>query len=339
MKPTDELVRRRPTPEAERNEVSPERVVVLYVGGEGRSGSTLLSSMLGALPGMFSVGELRGIWQAINTNELCGCGAPFSECEFWTAVGDGAFGGWDKVDVPAMQILDATYARHRALPRVLIPGLEKDRGHNLSQYRVALASLYAAVKEVSGCYVIVDSTKDPSYAFLLRGVRGIDLRVVHLVRDSRGVAYSWSKADVERPEYANHPSLSRTFMDKRPAWKAAILWSAKNLLLQGLGRSSVPLMVERYESLVANPNHDLSRIMALVEDFAPRIDAVPEGTFDALPHHTLGGNRVRFARGNVSLRVDEEWRREMGARQRFVVSVLTLPLLVWYGYVGRTSAP
>ncbi len=48
---------------------------VLYVGGWGRSGSTLLSHLLGRLPGMVSVGELRYVWQAgVEANELCGCG-------------------------------------------------------------------------------------------------------------------------------------------------------------------------------------------------------------------------------------------------------------------------
>ena len=35
---------------------------VLYIGGWGRSGSTLLSHLLGGLDGMVSVGELRYVW-------------------------------------------------------------------------------------------------------------------------------------------------------------------------------------------------------------------------------------------------------------------------------------
>ena len=34
----------------------------------------------------------------------------------------------------------------------------------------------------------------PSYAFVLRRISDIDLRFVHLVRDSRGVVYSWQKS-------------------------------------------------------------------------------------------------------------------------------------------------
>ena len=40
------------------------RAQVLYVGGWGRSGSTLLSHMLAQVAGHVSVGELRYVWQA-----------------------------------------------------------------------------------------------------------------------------------------------------------------------------------------------------------------------------------------------------------------------------------
>ena len=38
---------------------------VLYIGGYGRSGSTVLDRVLGALPDVVSVGEIRSIWGAV----------------------------------------------------------------------------------------------------------------------------------------------------------------------------------------------------------------------------------------------------------------------------------
>ena len=62
---------------------------VLYIGGMGRSGSTLLAYLLGQLQGYVVAGELKFIWQnGIRDNELCGCGAPFRECAFWQGVGE-----------------------------------------------------------------------------------------------------------------------------------------------------------------------------------------------------------------------------------------------------------
>src|SRR5258706_786037 len=71
-------------------------VRVLFIGGMGRSGSTLLDRMLGSAPGVVSVGELRKFWRrGVVTNELCGCGQPIRECPFWRDVAREAFGGFE----------------------------------------------------------------------------------------------------------------------------------------------------------------------------------------------------------------------------------------------------
>src|SRR4028119_1802817 len=57
-----------------------------------------------------------------------------------------------------------------------------------------LERLYRAIQRVSGAGVIVDSSKRFSYAVLLSLLPFGDLRVVHLVRDSRAVAYSWARS-------------------------------------------------------------------------------------------------------------------------------------------------
>lgn len=71
-----------------------EPVTVLYIGAFGRSGSTILGQVLGRMPGFVNVGEAWQVWQrGLRENERCGCGQPFRSCEFWSAVGDEAFGG------------------------------------------------------------------------------------------------------------------------------------------------------------------------------------------------------------------------------------------------------
>ena len=54
---------------------------VLYIAGVGRSGSTLLERMLGAVPGSVNTGELNAIFSRVATqDQRCGCGEPFSAC-------------------------------------------------------------------------------------------------------------------------------------------------------------------------------------------------------------------------------------------------------------------
>ena len=60
---------------------------VLYIAGLGRSGSTIISNLLGQLENVFSAGELSWIWsRGILANEPCGCGKKFLECGIWKQI-------------------------------------------------------------------------------------------------------------------------------------------------------------------------------------------------------------------------------------------------------------
>src|SRR4029078_5765586 len=79
---------------------------VLFIAGWGRSGSTLLDRILGQVPGVFSAGELRHIWQrGVGEDRLCGCGEPFASCSVWRKVSEISFGGWEELDLDEVQSL------------------------------------------------------------------------------------------------------------------------------------------------------------------------------------------------------------------------------------------
>src|SRR6266516_4189116 len=166
---------------------------VLYIGGWGRSGSTLLDRMLGQVPGFASLGEVREIWQSgLAEGRSCGCGADFRDCPFWSEVGVRAFGGWARIDLDEALDLWRRFDRPWAIPILLAGRVGPSRGR-LRRYVGLLDRLYGAIGEVSGAAVLVDSSKLPSHALLVRLAPAVDLRLIHLVRDSRGVAYSWNK--------------------------------------------------------------------------------------------------------------------------------------------------
>ena len=272
-------------------------IAVLYIGGDGRSGSTLLSTILGNHDGYLPVGELPDVWHALETNERCGCGEPFSQCRFWRAVGDVAFGGWDHVDRVAVIAEHARFSRHRRVPELLLWSSRWRTNADFDAYCERLAVLYSAIQQVSGCTVIVDSTKSPAFAVLLRNVPRIDLRLVHLVRDSRGVAFSWSKQEIQNPQYANNPTLRDTPMATVSPWKSALTWDLKNALFACLAPGKQRLRVD-YEAVAADPTNALGRIRSFAErDKSPATGAGSRATFTSMPFHTLGGNPVRFKRG------------------------------------------
>jgi Sulfotransferase family len=313
-------------------EAAPVRV--LFIGGLGRSGSTLLDRMLGQLDGVWSVGELVHIWQrGLKENNLCGCGRRFRDCHFWRRVGEQAFGGWDAVDVDEVLALQHAVDRTRRVPLMCLPALWPPYRARLRRYLDLLDRLYLAVRQVAGAPLLVDASKHASHAFLLRRMPGLDLRLVHLVRDSRGVAFSWGKL-MRRREVVDAEALMATTTPLRMSAR----YLAHNALFHLLRRLGVPTLLLRYESLVRRPAAELHRVLGHAG--RPPADGelgfIGDGWVELGTSHALAGNPMRFERGRVPLRLDEEWRGKMRRRHRLLTAGSTWPLLLRYGYLrGR----
>lgn len=308
-------------------------VTVAYIGGCMRSGSTLLDRVLSRVPGFVSVGEVVHLWdRGVRLNELCGCGVPFLECPFWTRVGSLAFGGWDALDVDEVIGLQRSVDRTRNIPLMLVARGRGAYGRRLARYASLLSRLYQGIEEASGGSVIVDSSKRASTAFMLRKVAGVRVLVLHLVRDSHGVAFSLMKK-VQRPEVTS----SVAFMPKATPVRSALEWLAVNGLFHALRTVGTPTTLVRYESLVTTTRDCIERIVtALGERSGPgQLDFINDGVVQLALDHTVSGNPMRFAVGDVDLRLDDAWLQNMPRIDRLVTTALTWPLLVKYGYVAR----
>ena len=311
------------------------RITVVYLGGFGRSGSTLVERMLGAVPGWVNVGELVDLARSVaRTDELCGCGVPFSACPVWTEVGDIAFGGWTEDVLDRLTRLQRAAARQRHLPRLL--GSPLPASEALTELRAAYTRIYQAVAEVTGAEVIVDASKGPALGQALAGAPGIDLRMLNVVRDPRAVAWSWNRR-VDRP----HVTSGDAQMWRIPAHRAAAQWSSLQVEMQAIaGLGGVRSTRLRYEDFVADPVYSLvCAIAALGLPLLPaELPVVTEGRVVLEPSHGLSGNPGRFRSGAVELRRDDSWATEMPATDRAVVTALTLPLLRAYGYPAGTRS-
>lgn len=312
-----------------RRPLQPAGPAVLFVGGFGRSGSTLVERVIEAAPQAVSLGEVVHLWRrGILEDELCGCGTAFSACPFWTAVGDKAFGGWSEVDVDEVLALHDAVDRQRRILRTLRPRGAAARDQIL-RYTSHYRAVYEAAAAVSAADVVVDSSKHGSLAVALGNDRRIDLRVLHLVRDSVAVAYSWSK-EVGRPETQGEAEMVRY-----STVRASVLWMSNNLLVQ-LARVRTPVHRMRYEDFVHAPSAALRRTwsaLRLPGEYEPEISA---GVGVELERgHSIGGNPMRFREGPLVIRPDEAWRTAMPARPRRLVKLLTFPVRAWYGYLGR----
>ncbi|MDH2428747.1 sulfotransferase [Sphaerisporangium sp. TRM90804] len=224
---------------------------MIFVGGLGRSGTTLLERMLGEVPGIAPLGEVVHLWErGVNHDEPCGCGQRFAVCPFWRRVGLRAFGGWSPGLADRILTLRNRVDRTRHIPALAV----RRCGVGLSGYTRAYSRVYEAAAQVAARPVVVDSSKHASLAFCLRTSPVVDLSVVHMVRDPRAVAHSWLR-QVRRPE-------DGTPMARWRPWRTATHWFVQNLAFELLAHRGGRVLRVRYEDLLDDPRTVLSALLA-----------------------------------------------------------------------------
>ena len=308
-----------------------DKIQVIYIAGMMRSGSTILGRLLGELPGAVHVGEL-GLFPspAFPTVCVCECRQPVASCEFWQAV-FGRVGGFDALDLTSLEKTRNEY-RLRTLPRRLLPQTAEQK-RRLGAYLDTLGALYKAVRDVSGARIIIDGSKDPLYGFHLSQAPGLDVHLVHLVRDSRAVAFSHQRVKKYLPHSADPGNLPRS-----APWQTALAWNATTLLL-GLARRPRPLLL-RYEDFVADPAAAVRRVWEPTGGPTPPLDFLQSPVLRLHQGHTVAGNPDRF-QSEVKIKPDLEWQTKMPPADRRIVTALTAPLLLRHGYLKpkRKSDP
>jgi len=307
-------------------------VAVAFVGGVGRSGSTLLCRMLHRVPSCIHVGEVCYLWRrGILENLPCSCGEPFLDCPFWTEVGQVGFGGWDQVDAARAERQRRSFSARGELFRAAT-GRASGRPEDLAAYTELNRTLFRAVRDVSGCSVIVDNSKVASEAYLRLQTDGLETKVVHLVRDSRGVTHSRSK-EVPREDIENRQ------MARVPPGKSVARWLIFNALLTAICRRSGDRMLLRYEDFVADPDTQFRRVVRFlgIAVEPAGLSFLHDDEVELVGDHGIWGNPMRLRMGTQRIRLDEEWRSKMSTTTKAEVTAASLPGLLRYGYLGRRS--
>ncbi|HOF18031.1 MAG TPA: sulfotransferase [Phycisphaerae bacterium] len=302
---------------------------VLFIAGCGRSGSTLLSRMLGQVGGFCDIGELHYLWKAgYGRNYPCGCGKAFRECEFWTAVTRAALGDLAERDVLAIRGRLHRIARVRRRPRILQPLLKTPAWRaDLRAYGGLLREILSEVQARTSCRVIVDSSKVPPHGLALAAAGDVRLHVVHLVRDPRAMAFSW-----QRRKTIPNPGGEPIEMYRMGYAKSARYWNRDNHAAAELEDRAESYLLLRYEDLVAAPGATMRTILAPLGAPDADLGFLAGGEVALPPSHSISGNPMRFESGAIPIRPDTEWQDAIDPAGRRTVTRITRRLRERYGY-------
>jgi hypothetical protein len=282
---------------------------VVYVMGAGRSGSTVLDTILNNHEDVIGVGELVHLFiEGSAQKENCSCGETRDACEIWKSVRE----RWSELTG-----LSSITEHERLMTKFTFAECLKQTH-----------ATYQAIAEATGKRVIIESSKNPLRAKLLCLTPGLDVRLVHLVRDARGVAWSRMKTFAKSKE-GGVPQDIRS----KPIQISAGYWLFMNFLSEQVRKTfpDQPSARIHYEEFVTTPERTLKEIGDVAGlDYSTISDRLLSGAPMA-PGHLYAGNRVRTA-GPIKLRSDMAWTEKLTPGQKRLTWLLAGHKLRQYGY-------
>jgi len=298
-------------------------IKVIYIAGSGRSGSTILDRVLGSLEGVFSLNEIYRIWQdGFIENNLCSCGKPFTVCPFWSAVVADAIK--DQSHIGRHFALSSGVEHSRHFPGLYTGMTSKKFKAKVEDYTEILRKLFFAIAKFSGEEIIVDSSKIPSRALILSRVPGIEVHILHVVRDVRAVVHAWQKN--------KYNPARRVSMRRYPAYRTIFFWIMRNAFSELLS-SKLPYVRVSYEDFASNPRGTLQSVVDRIQPVrGQRLPFTKDNSIYLEPVHSISGNPQRFSFGVTTLRLDDEWRLNLDPMTRKLAYLFAYPLNARYGY-------
>jgi hypothetical protein len=308
------------------------RPTIIYIAGYGRSGSTLLDIILGAHPEATSLGEVGRLWELYYSDrEPCSCGLKYCDCPFWSRR--------DLLplnhDTPRQMAYYRKLTRHvegwRALPQIAFASGSADQKRT---YAEVMTHLFTGIARATGKKLLVDSSKT-SYGMAWRPLAlhklcGFEVRMVHLVRDVRGVMGSYVKGCNIRLRMGEDPRIPFSALRALYGWLVANLFAV-------VGRFFLPsgcYQLFRYEDLIRCPDKELTRMGRFLnldlEDAIQRIQTA--GAFQA--GHFVAGNRLA-GDGEVRVRLHSEPPTNLKLHHRLLAALWAWPMTLYAALAGH----
>ena len=311
------------------------KINLVYIASIGRSGSTLLESMLGAHSHVQTMGELH-IWPHEIEGHVrpCSCGEFVGDCAFWSEMRSRV----DPLAQPSPR-LHFFREKHNAgrtlrLSRLKAYGADAEVSDEeklqIAMYGENNDTIFKAFLDVMEEQLgekpawIVDASKDPYRLLWLKRSGLFNIKVIHLVKNPNAFIYSVTKHLLHEGSGFN--------LHKRMYYTArqSVAWIIQNNLFSSIASrhlSPSDYMLVKYESLASHP-HDTFRDVCAMLDVPYELSAVEDFRKGSI--HTIAGNPMRYENRGIVL--DEKWKTRLPQSSKTLASLLTAVNKSRYGY-------
>ncbi|MBI1257295.1 MAG: hypothetical protein GC204_07480 [Chloroflexi bacterium] len=306
------------------NPINPH-LKILYIGGDVRSGTTIIDMLLGMNAHTLAIGEVNIIFRQlrkIDNPVKCSCGKTLHDCELWSQVMERFHTAF-----PAMTLEQADTITRKV---ETYPERLRDASRYWDDYVQIWRVMFAAIAEISGASVIIDSSKTGRHSLcrpLSLAQAEFDVSLLQMMRDPRAVTWSKLRREIDKGRLNGKSAIFRA------AFMSGLHWSITNASTtwQYGGGKKLPYYEMRYRDFMDHPAAKLQDIQQHFGlDFSRSIEIVEtDGEIDSA--HLASGNELRF-QSPLRLRPQPPTWKTALPRPAKVGVLVSAPIAHFYGY-------
>ena len=283
---------------------------IIYIMGAGRSGTTALATFLGNNNEIENIGEMHQFFEYLDGNKECSCGKSLNECNFWR----------NKIDFPIQNFsknirqLSEKMESHSGIIKHILSSFSKiEYEQYIALHQLILDSIQSDTKKS----IVLDSSKYLGRVLALNKLDNIELKIIYVVRDVRGVINSFSK---------------KVQTSKSPL-STIVYYMLVNLVAEFISRFILRKKVIkiRYEDLINNPNSLFDRLEGFLnlnlKDIKDKIGK--QKSFEI--GHIIGGNRLKKNK-EIYYTKDVSWEKKFNWVERSIYYILASPIMILNRY-------
>jgi len=289
------------------------KINIIYIASTGKSGSTLLETILDNHEKCFSLGEFQVFPIDLKFDlQPCGCSSKVAECQFWkdvylknkTIIDHGSIDRFRNLTAGKVLRWSELLEIFFNVPNKL---------HEINEYGYQNYTVLKTIKEKLNANVnfyLVDSSKDPYRLKWLQQSNLFNIKVLHVLKRPQSFVYS------------NIKNEKNFFMRFYKLLRMSARWIIQNIIIEKVVMKYLTqdsYLKIMYEDLAEFHKNEIARICKFLE--IRQIEDIMIGEMHK--NHAISGNMMRFGKSKIEL--DEKWKSHMTVFDKFLISVITLP--------------
>lgn len=273
-----------------------KKINLIYLLGAGRSGTTLLATLLNDHDDIDTLGEMHQFYEFLYQNKSCSCGKNLRSCSKWNLPQN------YNTDIKTKSNYCEKLENHKNIPRLFFKKKADLYYNNVQE------ELFSTLKKRRPSHWYLDSSKYIGRFLLLKKNKKFNIKGIYLVRDPRGVVNSFKK---------------KVQTSKKPL-SALIYYCIINFFAEFVYRKRKNILKIRYEDLVEDPEKTLSRIYEHI--FEKKSTLKKMAKYYVTPH-IVGGNRMKTTK-KLQLKKDNEWIKNISRFNQIIYYYLCFPFMM-----------